>query len=65
MKVLTAKFSLGQIAATPGAIEAMEESGQMPAFFLDQHVSGNWGIVSEDDWALNNQSLDDGRLTAR
>ena len=60
MKVLTAKFSLGQIAATPGAIEAMEESGQTPAFFLDQHVSGNWGVVSEEDWALNDQALKDG-----
>ena len=60
MKVLTAKFSLGQIAATPGAIEAMEESGQTPAFFLDQHVSGNWGIVGEEDWKLNDEALKDG-----
>jgi hypothetical protein len=52
MKVLTAKFSLGQIAATPGAIEAMDESGQTPDFFLDQHVSGNWGIINEEDWRL-------------
>ena len=60
MKVLTAKFSLGQIAATPGAIEAMEESGQTPAFFLDQHVSGNWGIVGEEDWKLNDEALKGG-----
>jgi hypothetical protein len=26
----TAKFPLGQIVATPGALEAMEESGQTP-----------------------------------
>ena len=57
MKMLTPKFPLGQVVATPGAIEAMEEAGQNPAFFLDLHVSGNWGIVSEEDGALNDQAL--------
>jgi hypothetical protein len=56
----TAKFPLGQIVATPGAIEAMEESGQTPDFFLEQHVSGNWGIVDGEDWALNDQAMVDG-----
>ena len=60
MKVLTAKFPLGQVVATPGALEAMEESGQTPAFFLDQHASCNWGEVGEGDWALNDQALVDG-----
>ena len=60
MKMFSPKFSLGQIVATPGAIEAMEEAGQTPDFFLDQHVSGNWGIVDEEDWALNDQALKDG-----
>jgi hypothetical protein len=54
------KFPLGQVVATPGALEALEESGQTPDFFLEQHVSGNWGIVSEDDWALNDEALKDG-----
>jgi hypothetical protein len=56
----TAKFPLGQIVATPGALEAMEESGQTPDFFLEQHVSGNWGIVDGEDWALNDQAMVDG-----
>ena len=38
----------------------MEESGQTPDFFLEQHVSGNWGIVGEEDWALNDAALKDG-----
>lgn len=54
------KFCLGQIVATPGAIEAMEESGQAPGFFLDQHVAGNWGEVDAEDWQANNRSLVDG-----
>ena len=60
MKMFSPKFPLGQVVATPGAIEALEEAGQTPDFFLDQHVSGNWGIVDEEDWALNDQALKDG-----
>jgi hypothetical protein len=56
----TPKFQLGQVVATPGAIEALQESGQTPDFFLDQHASGNWGVVDEEDWALNDQALQDG-----
>jgi hypothetical protein len=51
------KFSLGQIAATPGALEALEESGQGPDFFLDRHAAGDWGEVDREDWALNDQAL--------
>ena len=54
------KFSLGRLVATPGAIEAMQESGQTPDFFLGQHASGNWGIVDEEDWRLNDEALKDG-----
>ena len=55
-----AKFPLGQVVATPGALEAMEEAGQNAAFFLDRHVAGDWGEVSADDWQLNDESLKDG-----
>ena len=54
------KFSLGQTLATPGALKALEESGQSPAFFLDQHVQGNWGIVDAAEKRLNDQALLDG-----
>jgi len=54
------KFPIGQLVATPGAIEAMEESGQEAGFFVDQHVTGNWGIVDAGDWQLNDQALVDG-----
>src|SRR5271165_5982318 len=53
----TAKFCLGQIVATPGAIEAMEESGQTPDFFLDRHASADWGEVCPEDWRLNDESV--------
>ncbi len=55
-----AKFPLGQVVATPGALEAVQESGQNATFFLDRHVAGDWGEVSPDDWQLNDESLKDG-----
>jgi len=64
MRAMTrAKFPLGQVVATPGALEALAESGQTPAFFLGQHASGSWGVVDEEDWALNDEALKDGRPT--
>jgi hypothetical protein len=57
------KFALGQLAATPGALEALEVSGQTPDYFLARHVAGDWGDVDEEAWALNDQSLlDDSRV---
>jgi hypothetical protein len=51
------KFDLGQIVATPAALEAIEASGQTPAFFLDKHAAGDWGEVGKGDAALNDQAL--------
>ena len=54
------KFSLGQIVATPAALDALEESGQMPDAFLRRHVTGDWGIVSPDDQRANEEALQSG-----
>ena len=54
------KFNLGQILATPGALEALEESGQSVQFFLSRHVRGDWGEVDDEDKLANDQSLLDG-----
>lgn len=54
------KFSLGQIVATPGALDALEESHQSPQFFLSKHIVGDWGEVCDEDKQLNDQSLIDG-----
>lgn len=51
---------LGQILATPGALRALEASGQTPAEFLNRHASGDWGNIGQEDWGLNNRALDDG-----
>lgn len=54
------RFNLGQILATPGAIEALEESGQEPGFFLSKHNQGDWGDLCEGDRQLNDEALIDG-----
>ena len=57
---MTAKFSLGHIVATPGALEAPEAAGQEPDFFIAMHAGGNWGMVNAEDWRLNDAALKDG-----
>jgi hypothetical protein len=54
------KFPLGQVLATPSALEALEASGQAPTDFLTRHVRGDWGEICEEDKELNDQSLLDG-----
>jgi hypothetical protein len=53
-------FPLGQIVATPGALEALEASHQSPAEFLARHARGDWGELSADDIAENEFSLKNG-----
>ena len=56
----TQKFELGQIVATPAAIEAMNSAGQNAREFLARHAKGDWGDVCPEDATANNQSLIDG-----
>jgi hypothetical protein len=43
------RFALGQVVATPGALAAIEKSGQQPGDFLTRHVNGDWGDVPPED----------------
>ncbi len=54
---LLAKFHLGRLAATPGALEALAASGQTAEFFFARHASGDWGEVNEEDHKLNDEAL--------
>jgi hypothetical protein len=53
-------FDLGQLVATPGALAALEKSGQSPVDFLSRHVTGDWGEVPEEDRKENQFSLEKG-----
>ena len=56
----TKKFNLGQIVATPGALDALHEAGQSADEFLARHVTGDWGDLDEEDRSLNDAALIDG-----
>jgi hypothetical protein len=43
------QFPLGQVVATPGALDALLMAGQTPALFLRRHLTGDWGEVDEHD----------------
>ena len=53
-------FDLGQLIATPGALAALEKSGQGPMDFLVRHVVGDWGELCEEDRKENQFSLEKG-----
>ena len=55
-----ARFPLGQIVATPGALDLLRESGESPAVFLSRHSRRDWGEVSQEDRQLNDQALVNG-----
>ena len=50
-------FDLGQTVVTTGAMEALEESNELPIEFLSRHQTGDWGIVGKEDWQENEFSL--------
>jgi hypothetical protein len=57
---MSASFDVGRIVATPGALEALEVSGETPATFLHRHVVGDWGDLDEHDRAENDLSVNRG-----
>lgn len=54
---VTPLFPLGQVVATPGALEALEQAGQTPQEFLIRHVAGDWGNMDEQDRQENERAL--------
>lgn len=60
MDYVKPRFSLGQIVATPGTLEALARANQQPGHFLNRHLSGDWGELSNEDKAENEYSLQHG-----
>lgn len=50
-------FLLGQVVATPGAVEALEQARQNAIEFLERHQGGDWGIVPEEDKVANSLAV--------
>ena len=57
---MTPRFRLGQIVATPGALDALLMAGQSPGPFLRRHVTGDWGDLDEEDRKENEWSVSEG-----
>jgi len=53
-----ARFPLGRLFLTPGAIEALEEAGQQPSEFLARHARLEKGELCDDDHKENLFSVD-------
>ena len=56
-------FPLGQVVATPGAIEALEKAKASAWDLLSRHVAGDFGEVDAEDWQANLDAIkDDARI---
>jgi len=53
-------FDLGQLVATPGALAALEKTGQNAMEFLSRHLTGDWGELPKEDKDENQLSLEKG-----
>ena len=54
------RFSLGQVVATPGALEALSQADHSPIEFLTRHVCGDWGVLEDEDKQENELSVEKG-----
>jgi hypothetical protein len=50
-------FALGRCVATPGALEALERSGESALTYLMKHVTGEQGALGEEDHKLNQEAI--------
>ncbi|WP_426422552.1 hypothetical protein [Bradyrhizobium genosp. A] len=51
-------FELGQIVATPGALEMTTNAQRLEC--LKRHSIGDWGCVCGTDWQANDEAVKDG-----
>ena len=53
-------FALGQIVATPGAIDLLERTSSDALDFLIRHQQGDWGSVPPEDAEENLNAIEHG-----
>ena len=53
-----ARFTFGQVVATPGALAACTHNHRMVC--LARHVTGDWGCVCPEDAASNEEAVAEG-----
>jgi hypothetical protein len=57
-------FNMGQLVATPGALDLLAYHARRIEEFLSRHASGDWGDLDAEDWNANDEALarGEGRL---
>ena len=53
-------FALGQVVATPGAVDLLERTSSDALDFLIRHQQGDWGSVPPEDAEENLSSIENG-----
>ena len=53
-------FGVGRIVATPGALAALEKTGETAVEFVARHVTGDWGELPVEDRTENYLSIRQG-----
>jgi hypothetical protein len=57
---MSARFPLGHVVASRGALEVMQSLGIHPAVLLAQHQAGQWGELDDQDKQANEDALLEG-----
>ena len=60
MLIINPLFNLGDVVATPAALNALQSCNVTPAQLLHLHVNGNWGSVGEEDAKTNDAAVHNG-----
>lgn len=55
-----ARFELGHVVATPGALDALRRSGDNAGALILRHVTGDWGDVPPEDAVENEIGVQQG-----
>lgn len=56
----TVLFPLGNVGATPGALDLLDRTGTNAAIFLDRHQCGDFGTVGVEDAQANMTAIEEG-----
>ncbi len=53
-------FLLGQLVATPAALDVLTSQGMSPRSLLARHVAGDFGDLEDEDMKANRDAIDHG-----
>lgn len=53
-------FQLGEVVATPVAVETMQQHNVTPQTLLQRHITGDWGVLCKEDAKSNADAVKQG-----